>query len=62
MSNHSNFWYNFDQDDNVDILTGELLSKVDVNARLANGMFLTPGFNRDIFYCTTGTFSKVTWQ
>ena len=23
MSNHSNFWYNFDQDDNVDILTGE---------------------------------------
>ena len=46
----------------VDILTGELLSKVDVNARLANGMFLTPGFNRDIFYCTTGTFAKVTWQ
>ena len=46
----------------VDIQTGELLSKVDVNARLANGMFLTPGFNRDIFYCTTGTFAKVTWQ
>ena len=46
----------------VDILTGELLSKVDVNSRLANGMFLTPGFNRDIFYCTTGTFTKVTWQ
>ena len=33
----------------VDIQTGELLSKVDVNARLANGMFLSPGFNRDIF-------------
>ena len=46
----------------VDIQTGELLSKVDVNARLANGMFLTPGFNRDVFYCTTGTFTKVTWQ
>ena len=46
----------------VDIQTGELLSKVDVNARLANGMFLSPGFNRDIFYCTTGTFAKVTWQ
>ena len=26
----------------VDIQTGELLSKVDVNARLANGMFLSP--------------------
>ena len=45
----------------VDVSTGELLSRVKVNARLANGMFLTPGFNRDIFYCTTGTFSKVTW-
>ena len=45
----------------VDIATGELLSRAKVNARLANGMFLTPGFNRDIFYCTRGTFSKVTW-
>ena len=45
----------------VDIATGELLSRAKVNARLANGMFLTPGFNRDIFYCSTGTFSKVTW-
>ena len=45
----------------VDIATGELLSRAKVNARLANGMFLTPGLNRDIFYCTTGTFSKVTW-
>lgn len=45
----------------VDIATGELLSRAKVNARLANGMFLTPGFNRDIFYCTTGAFSKVTW-
>ena len=45
----------------VDIATGELLSRAKVNARLANGMFLSPGFNRDIFYCTTGTFSKVTW-
>ena len=45
----------------VDIASGELLSRVKVNARLANGMFLTPGFSRDIFYCTTGTFAKVTW-
>ena len=45
----------------VDIATGELLSRAKVNARLANGMFLSPGFNRAIFYCTTGAFSKVTW-
>jgi hypothetical protein len=45
----------------VDIASGELLSRAKVNARLANGMFLTPGVNKDIFYCTTGTFSKVTW-
>ena len=46
----------------VDIASGELLSRAKVNARLANGMFLTPGVNKDIFYCTTGTFSKVTWS
>jgi hypothetical protein len=46
----------------VDIASGELLSQVKVNSKLANGMFLTPGFSRDIFYCTTGTFSKVTWS
>ena len=46
----------------LDILSGEILSQVDVNSSLANGMFLTPGNNRDIFYCSTGAFSRISWS
>ncbi len=45
----------------VDILTGELLSKVSLDSPLANGMFLSPGFDRDIYYCSTLTFARVKW-
>ena len=46
----------------LDLRSGELLSKADVNSKLANGMFLTPGNNRDIFYCSTGAFSRISWS
>ena len=46
----------------LDVRNGELLSKADVNSKLANGMFLTPGNNRDIFYCSTGAFSRISWS
>ena len=46
----------------LDLRNGELLSKADVNSKLANGMFLTPGNNRDIFYCSTGAFSRISWS
>ena len=46
----------------VDIATGELLDRVITGSRIANGMFLTPGGNRDIFYCSTLTVARITWS
>ena len=46
----------------VDIRSGELISKVSLSSPLANGMFLSPGFERDIYYCSTLTFARVQWR
>ena len=46
----------------VDVRTGDLLDRVDTGSRVANGMFLTAGGNRDVFYCTTLCVARVTWQ
>ena len=54
-----------DRDDQiivVDIQSGELISKVSLGSPLANGMFLSPGFERDIYYCSTLTFARVQWR
>ena len=45
----------------VDIETGQLLSRVNTGSRLANGMFLTAGDNRDIYYCSTLFWARVAW-
>ena len=45
----------------VDVRTGDLIDRVDTGSRIANGMFLTPGGNRDIFYCTTLCVARVVW-
>lgn len=46
----------------VDIKSGEVLSRVSLGSRVANGMFLTPGRDRDIYYCSTLAISRVRWQ
>jgi len=46
----------------VDIRTGDLLDRVHTGSRIANGMFLTPGGNRDVFYCTTLIVARVVWR
>lgn len=46
----------------VDLTTGELLSRVSTGSRIANGMFLTAGGQRDVYYCTTLTFSRIVWR
>jgi len=46
----------------VDIASGELLSRVATGSHLANGMFLTPGTDRDIYYCSTCAVVKVQWR
>ena len=45
----------------VDVATGELLDRVPTGSRIANGMFLTAGDNRDVYYCTTTTLARVAW-
>ncbi len=45
----------------VDIATGELIDRVSTGSRLANGMFLTPGGARDIYYCSTLACARVQW-
>ena len=46
----------------VDVATGERLSRVATGSRIANGMFLTAGDNRDIYYCTTTARARVSWS
>ena len=46
----------------VDIASGELISRVSTGSRLANGMFLTPGGDRDIYYCSTFACARVQWN
>jgi hypothetical protein len=46
----------------LDLRTGELLSRVPLGSRLANGMFLSPGGDRDIYYCSTLTLARVQWS
>ena len=46
----------------VDIATGELIDRVATGSRIANGMFLTAGGNRDLFYCSTLYLSRIVWQ
>ena len=45
----------------VDIKTGQLLARVGTESRLANGMFLSAGDNRDIYYCSTLSWARVAW-
>jgi hypothetical protein len=46
----------------VDVRTGELLDRVPTGSRIANGMFLTAGGNRDVFYCSTLALARVVWE
>ena len=45
-----------------DITTGELLSRVATGSRIANGMFLSAGDDRDVYYCSTLTWARVHWS
>lgn len=46
----------------VDIRNGAVLSRVSTGSRVANGMFLTPGTNRDVYYCSTRAICRAVWQ
>ena len=46
----------------VDLLSGGIIDRVSTGSPIANGMFLTPGPGRSVFYCSTLTVSRVTWE
>lgn len=46
----------------VDIESGDLIDRVATGSRIANGMFLSPGPGRSVFYCSTLTLAKVSWS
>ncbi|HEY5664494.1 MAG TPA: hypothetical protein VIS05_10705 [Ilumatobacter sp.] len=46
----------------VDLATGTLVDRVATGSRIANGMFLTAGGDRDVFYCSTLTVARVRWS
>lgn len=46
----------------VDIATGELIDRVATGSRVANGMFLSAGGHRDVYYCSTLTLARVAWN
>jgi hypothetical protein len=45
----------------VDIATGRLIDRIATGSRVANGMFLTAGGNRAVFYCSTFTLARINW-
>ena len=45
----------------VDVESGALLDRVDTGSRIANGMFLSAGEERDVYYCSTLTLARVHW-
>lgn len=46
----------------VDVATGALLDRVDTGSRIANGMFLSAGDDRDVYYCSTLTLARIAWR
>jgi len=46
----------------VDIASGELIDRVPTGSSIANGMFLTAGGSRDVFYCSTLYLSRIRWE
>lgn len=46
----------------LDVESGEIVDRVDTGSALANGMFLSPGDDHDVWYCSTLTVSRVRWN
>ncbi len=46
----------------VDLVSGELLDRVSTGSTIANGMFLSAGPDRSVFYCSTLTLARISWS
>ncbi|MGH1492767.1 MAG: hypothetical protein ACRBK7_25800 [Acidimicrobiales bacterium] len=43
----------------LDVRTGQMKARVPTGATMLNGMFPCPGWDRDLYYCSTGTVARV---
>ncbi len=43
----------------LDIRTGTMKSRVATGATTLDGMYLTPGWHRDLYYCASGTVARI---
>lgn len=46
----------------VDVSSGALIDRASTGSRIANGMFLTAGGARDVFYCSTTALARICWS
>ena len=46
----------------IDIDSGDIVCDVNIGSPLANGMFLTPGQNNDVLYCSTVSYARIVWD
>lgn len=46
----------------VDVSSGAIIERVSTGSRIANGMFLSPGDSRDVYYCSTTAMARVSWS
>ncbi len=46
----------------VDLAGGDVLDRVATGSRIANGMFLTAGGERDVYYCSTTHLARIVWE
>ena len=42
--------------------SGIVIDRVDTGSRIANGLFLTAGGDRDVYHCSTLTLARVAWR
>ena len=45
----------------VDLESGRLKCRAHTGSPIANGMFLSPGRHRDVFYASTGSIARIAW-
>ena len=46
----------------VDVASGEIVSRIASGSRIANGIFLSAGADRDVYYCTTTARTRIRWS
>lgn len=43
----------------LDLRTGQMKARVETGSKRMSGMFLCPGWDRDLYYCSYGTVARI---